>query len=138
MSLGRPNTTDTARNDGNLMVRNWLPNRFEYLKACDLVISRAGLGTLTEAISYGKPLVLIPTPSQTEQYNNARRATQLGVAKLLDQRSLNRKALQSTINAVMAGDYLTRVGHVKDAVTNCNAVDTIVDIIHRRHNRLKA
>jgi uncharacterized protein (TIGR00661 family) len=137
MSLGKPNTTDTAHIDGNLMIRNWLPNRFEYLKACDLVISRAGLGTLTEAISYGKPLILIPTPSQTEQYNNAKRATQLGVAKLLDQRNLNSKSLYSTIDEIFAGDYLSRVGQVKDAVSRFNAVDTIVDIIHRRQNRIK-
>jgi uncharacterized protein (TIGR00661 family) len=138
MSLGRPNSTDTVHNDGNLTVLNWLPNRFEYLKACDLVISRAGLGTLTEAISYGKPLILIPTPSQTEQYNNARRATQLGVAKILDQRNLNLKSLHSTIIEVMTGDYRSRAGQVKDAVSRFNAVDTIVDIIHRRQNRLKA
>jgi uncharacterized protein (TIGR00661 family) len=138
MSLGRPNTTDAAYNDGNLTVWNWLPNRFEYLKACDLVISRAGLGTLTEAISYGKPLILIPTPSQTEQHNNARRATQLGVAKILDQRDLNLKSLHSTINDVMTGDFLSRAGQVKDAVSSFDAVDTIVDIIHRRQNRLKA
>ena len=138
MSLGRPNTNGAARTDGNLTVLDWLPNRFEYLKACDLVISRAGLGTLTEAISYGKPLILIPTPSQTEQYNNARRASQLGVATMLDQRDLNFNSLHSTINDVLAGDYFSRVGKVKAAVSGYNAVDTIVSIIHRRRTRLKA
>ncbi|NIQ04876.1 MAG: hypothetical protein GWO20_03810, partial [Candidatus Korarchaeota archaeon] len=85
LSLGYPNADTEPVVHGNLRIYKWVPNRFEYLKACDAVISRAGHGTLTQCICYGKPMILIPTPGHTEQLNNAMRARKLGVANIIDQ-----------------------------------------------------
>ncbi len=54
-----------------------LKTRFDYLEACDAVISRGGHETLMQSISYGKPSVIIPVPKHPEQYGNARRAMEL-------------------------------------------------------------
>ncbi|PVX24884.1 MAG: hypothetical protein CW716_09240, partial [Candidatus Bathyarchaeum sp.] len=67
MSLGYPTASTEPVNGENLIIHGWIPNRFEYLKACDLVISRGGHGTLSQSICYGKPTILVPTPSHTEQ-----------------------------------------------------------------------
>jgi UDP-N-acetylglucosamine--N-acetylmuramyl-(pentapeptide) pyrophosphoryl-undecaprenol N-acetylglucosamine transferase len=133
MSLGEPGSSVTPVTDGNITVHQWLDNRFEYLKACDLVISRAGLGTLSQAICYGKPLVVVPTPSQTEQLNNAKRAMELGVAKVLHQKDLDRKQFTATIQ-----EMFTLEGYVKTAealqtdVSQLDATEAMVHAITRR------
>lgn len=130
MSLGCPNSSTEPVRNGNTIVYNWLPNRFEFLKACDLVISRASLGTLTQAVCYGKPLVLIPTPNQTEQLNNAKRAEELGVAKVIDQKKLNYKGFLSTVQEVFTSDhYKKRAEEIQREVSKYDAVETTVKII---------
>jgi len=131
MSLGLPNSYEEPVKDGNMLVYNWLPNRFEILKACDLVISRAGLGTITQAICYGKPLVLIPTPSQTEQFNNAKRAEELGIAKILDQKSLNSLNFISTLKKMFMGNFTEKAYKIQKDTAKYDAVKTMVETIKR-------
>ncbi len=104
ISLGYPNTTIEPLQSGNLTVYNWIPNRFEYLKACDVVVSRAGHGTLTQSISYGKPLILVPTPNHPEQLNNARVAAKMGVAKVIEQKNLNKETLLEAVRKTLEHD----------------------------------
>lgn len=130
MSLGYPNASAGPIKDGNITIYDWLPNRFEVLKACDLLISRASLGTLTQAICYGKPLILVPTPSQTEQYNNASRAEELGVAKVIDQEKLCYNTLLSAVQEVLTSDDCRRrVAEVQREVAKYDAIKTIVEAV---------
>lgn len=130
MSLGQPNSSVNPVKEGNVTVYSWLDNRFEYLKACDLVVSRAGLGTLSQSICYGKPLVVIPTPSQTEQVNNAQRAMELGVAKVLNQKDLNYNRFTSVIQGMCETDgYLKQAEEIQLEVSKLDAVDTMVRVI---------
>jgi UDP:flavonoid glycosyltransferase YjiC (YdhE family) len=130
MSLGYPNASNEATRNGNLTVHKWIPNRFEYLKACDLVIARAGHGTLTQSICYGKPMILVPTPSHTEQINNAKRAVQLGIAEMIEQKDLGKETLLKTIRR-MLGDsqLLERVEQIQRDVLKCNGVEVAVKTI---------
>ncbi|NWF87228.1 hypothetical protein HXY32_05405 [Candidatus Bathyarchaeota archaeon] len=93
VSLGYPNTDEKPIHYNNITIYKWIPNRFEYLKTSDLVIGRAGHGTLTQCMCYGKPMILIPTPSHTEQIINARQAKNLGVAKVMPQEELSKEKL---------------------------------------------
>lgn len=130
MSLGQPGSSATPVIDGNITVYTWMDNRFEYLKACDLVISRAGLGTLSQAICYGKPLIVIPTPSQTEQLNNAQRAMELGVAKVLSQKDLEYKQFTSTIQEMFTSTaYIKKAEALKADVSKLNATETMFRVI---------
>lgn len=137
MSLGHPTASRTPMTAGNVTIYNWLDNRFEYLKACDLVISRAGLGTLSQSICYGKPLVVIPTPSQTEQVNNAQRAMALGVAKVLNQKDLDYTRFTSIIQDVCETDgYLRQAEKIQQEVSKLDAVETMVRVITSRGEHL--
>jgi UDP:flavonoid glycosyltransferase YjiC (YdhE family) len=100
LSLGR-RLEDFRQEKDKIKVYSWLPNRFKMLKACDLVVSRSGHGTITQALAYGKPMVLIPTQEQTEQIFNAKTAMGLGVAKALDPRYLSRETLQPLISEIL-------------------------------------
>jgi len=133
VSLGQPESSIDSFEEDNIIFYSWIPNRFEYLKACDLVISRAGLGTLSQAVCFGKPLILIPTPSQTEQMNNAKRAHELGVAKLLKQRDLNSKSLVSSIHGLFNNkDFIKTTENIGLEVSKYNATETLIKAIITR------
>jgi len=133
MSLGYPNASAEPVKDGNVIVHGWIPNRFEYLKACDLVIARAGHGTAAQSICYGKPLILVPTPNHTEQLNNAKNAVELGIAEMIEQDDLNKHALLATVGKILENSrFQERAEQIQEDVIKLNglktAVQTIVDV----------
>ncbi|UCH31768.1 MAG: hypothetical protein JSV05_09840 [Candidatus Bathyarchaeota archaeon] len=101
MSSGYPKSNESSVRCGNFTSFRWISNRFEYMKTCDIVISRAGHGTLLQTMCYGKPAILIPTPNHTEQFNNARRALKLGAALIIEQDDLNREVLLSIVQRML-------------------------------------
>jgi len=130
MSLGYPNASAEPVKDGNLTVYGWVPNRFEYLKACDLVIARAGHGTVAQSICYGKPLILVPTPSHTEQLNNAKNAVELGVAEMIEQDDLNKHVLLATVGKILENRrFQERAEQIQEDVMKLNGLETAVKMI---------
>ncbi len=130
MSLGYPNASNKVIVNGNLRVYTWLSNRFEYLKACDLVVARAGHGTLTQSICYGKPIILVPTPSHTEQINNARRAFELGIARVIEQDELSKQTLLITVKEMLEDSALyERIKQIQENVLKLNGVEVAVKTI---------
>jgi UDP:flavonoid glycosyltransferase YjiC (YdhE family) len=129
MSLGYPTSSVESINRENLITYGWIPNRFEYLKACDLVVSRGGHGTLSQSICYGKPIILIPTPSHTEQLNNAKKAVDLGVAELVLQKDLNKNTLLRAIKSVLETNFQERSKELQKNIVHCNGLKTAVKTI---------
>jgi UDP:flavonoid glycosyltransferase YjiC (YdhE family) len=135
MSLGYPNAdTDPVRH-GNLTIYKWIPNRFEYLKACDLVIGRAGHGTLTQCLCYGKPMILVPTPNHTEQLWNAIQAEKLGVAEIIQQKELTREKLLKNVKQIIEGETPERLRRIQKEVAKHdglgNAVKAVLEAAER-------
>jgi UDP:flavonoid glycosyltransferase YjiC (YdhE family) len=129
MSLGYPTSSIDPINGKNLIIHRWIPNRFEYLKACDIVISRGGHGTLSQSICYGKPTILIPTPSHTEQFNNANKAVDLGVAELILQKDLKQNTLLEVVKKLLKTNFQERSKELQKKVTKWNGLDTAVKTI---------
>jgi len=130
MSLGYPNASAEPVEDGNVTVYRWIDNRFEHLKACDLVIARAGHGTVVQSICYGKPAILVPTPNHTEQLNNAKNAVELGVAEMIDQDDLNRHLLLATIQKILENtQFQERTKQIQGDVMRSNGLETAVQVI---------
>ena len=130
MSLGYPNSSAEPVTDGNLIVYGWIPNRFEYLKACDVVVSRGGHGTLSQSVCYGKPAILVPTPSHTEQFNNSKKAVDLGVAEIIRQEDLNRDALLASVRKVLEKNrFQQRAEQLQKEISKWNGLETAAKII---------
>lgn len=130
MSLGYPDSSPAPRRQGSLTVYNWMLNRFEYLKASDLVIARAGHGTLAQCICYGKPMILIPTPSHTEQLNNAAKAVELGIAKVVTQEKLSTLELLETIQKMLEEkQFQKRTEQIQRKALRLKGLETAVKTI---------
>jgi UDP-N-acetylglucosamine--N-acetylmuramyl-(pentapeptide) pyrophosphoryl-undecaprenol N-acetylglucosamine transferase len=71
------------------------------LAAASLVISRAGMGTLSELAALAKPTIIVPMPG-THQEANARAFARTGAALVLDQRELTPDRLVATVSELLA------------------------------------
>jgi len=132
MSLGYPASSLDPLKYGNFLIYKWMPNRFEYLKACDIVIARAGHGTVAQAFSYGKPMILIPTPNHTEQYNNAKKAAALGVAEIMEQQNLSKDTLLKTTEKMLSNEkHLERSKEIMEEMEEIDGLETAVRMIRQ-------
>jgi len=76
------------------------------MKTADLVVCRAGATTLAELTAAGRPSILIPLPTATDdhQRRNAETLVTHGAARLIDQRSLTGELLAAQIVALAANE----------------------------------
>jgi len=98
-----------------------------YFKACDVVISRAGHGTIGQAILWSKPSLLVPIPKQPEQEGNAQKAARLGVAIWHRQDELTVEFLEKSLIALLNGDYPASTKRFGDLARK---FDAKADIVH--------
>jgi UDP-N-acetylglucosamine--N-acetylmuramyl-(pentapeptide) pyrophosphoryl-undecaprenol N-acetylglucosamine transferase len=130
MSLGYPKASAEPVTDGNLIIHGWIPNRFEYLKACDIIVSRGGHGTLCQSVCYGKPMILVPTPNHTEQLNNAKKAVELGVAEIIQQEDLDKNVLLATVQEILDNSkFHERSEQIRKEVMKWDGLETAAKII---------
>ena len=74
-------------------------------------------------------MILVPTPSHTEQLNNAKQAERLGAAKMVHQEDLNKENLLKTIKQVLKSDMQERLERIKAKVAEYNGLENAVKII---------
>jgi UDP:flavonoid glycosyltransferase YjiC (YdhE family) len=118
------------RSVGGVRVYDWIEDQEDFIRASDLVIARAGHGTIMKSLVYGRPMVLVPIPDHTEQYGNARRAVSLHVAEMIDQNMLNHDTLQSTVERVLESpEYVTNAVRISKETASMNAVALACDIV---------
>jgi len=79
----------------------------EALAAADLVVSRAGIGALTELSILAKPAILIPIPD-SHQEANAKVFAAAGAVILLNQKELTKEKFLSVVKAVIQSPQKTK------------------------------
>lgn len=86
----------------NYRVEKFIHQDWEDLLAeSDLIVSRAGINTLSELAFLGKPALLIPIEGHKEQNLNAVYFESLGVAKILPQSRLTGESLFKTVKQML-------------------------------------
>ncbi len=88
------------------VVYEFLPNMTDAYWASDIVLSRAGLSTLTELSNLGKLSIIIPMPHTHQEYN-AKLLKALSSALVFDQRTLTGEHLLKVIKKLLF-DYKTQ------------------------------
>jgi UDP:flavonoid glycosyltransferase YjiC (YdhE family) len=126
VSYGYPSADSKPIRHGNVTFYKWVPNRFEYLKACDVAISRAGHGTITQCMCYGKPVILVPTPNHTEQLTNARQAQKLGAAQIILQKRLTKEKLLEKVRLCLQKETGERLTHIQEEALRHNGLENAV------------
>jgi len=132
LTRGYPNKSELAYKKENLLVYNWFKDRYALLKACDIVISRAGHNTVAEAIYFGKPLILIPTPAHSEHQGNAKSVEKMGIAKVIQQDDLNFKVLLDAVEEIMNnGKIMKNIKQAQHFALKINAIQTVLQYIRQ-------
>ena len=74
------------------------------MKAADVVIARSGATTLAELAASGRPAILVPLPTSTDdhQRKNADVVARAGAAVVVDERELNGGSLAAAITALVS------------------------------------
>jgi UDP-N-acetylglucosamine--N-acetylmuramyl-(pentapeptide) pyrophosphoryl-undecaprenol N-acetylglucosamine transferase len=101
------------------------------LAAADLVVSRAGLSTLTEIAALGKPSLLIPMP-RSHQNANARAFATADAALVLQEDELSPERLAQEILALLRDEKrLAALGERARSMMPAGAETRISDVIER-------
>ena len=102
------------------------------MRAAAFVISRAGATTLAEVAAAGRPAILVPLPTATDdhQRHNAMALQQAGAAEVIEQKDLTGELLASRMLA-LAGDRDRRIQMAVAArrLAKPRAAEDIVDAI---------
>jgi UDP-N-acetylglucosamine--N-acetylmuramyl-(pentapeptide) pyrophosphoryl-undecaprenol N-acetylglucosamine transferase len=135
VSRGDPDGSVSARRADGVKIFGWIEDQDDFVRASDLMISRAGHGTIMKSLVYGKPMILIPIPDHTEQYGNARRAVSLHVAEVIDQNALDCDRLQACVERVLGDStYAEASARIGKKAAALDAVSRTCEIVERLGN----
>lgn len=87
----------------NVHIYDFVPQT-KVLELADVFVTHGGMNSISEAFTYGVPMVVIPHMS--DQPVNAKRVDKLGLGKILDYRKLNKDTLQQTVMWVLCDDSI--------------------------------
>jgi MGT family glycosyltransferase len=95
---------------------------------CDLVITHGGNNTTTEALHFGKPMIVLPL--FWDQYDNAQRVDELGFGVRLPTYAFEDDELHSTVDRLVADEPLrARMDTVGEAIRGENGLGRAADLI---------
>ena len=113
----------------NIRVEQYIHQEF-ILPYCSLVISHGGSGSVLGAMSYGKPMVLIPIGA--DQPHNAARCETLGTAKVLDPIKVTSQSISSVVMEVLTEPfYRNNVEHLRDEISNLPGINSALELIEQ-------
>lgn len=113
----------------NLKVMDFISDMSQAYAAADLVISRAGAGSISEFCLLGKPVILVPSPNVAEdhQTKNALALVQKNAALYIADADARRTLLPKAINTVSDLEKLESLSRNIIALTRPNAASDIAD-----------
>ena len=101
----------------NIKILPYLDNLAAIFKSCDLVISRAGAGTISELIVAKTPSILVPSPyvANNHQYYNAKDLSDSKMALMMEEETLDGKKLYTRVKNLLSGneEYLEIKNNLK-------------------------
>ncbi|MFA6752977.1 MAG: undecaprenyldiphospho-muramoylpentapeptide beta-N-acetylglucosaminyltransferase [Bacilli bacterium] len=92
----------------NVRIIDYVPDLPALMKDVDLIISRAGAGTISELAALEKPNILIPSPfvANNHQYYNALSINDAKAGEMIEEKDLTAYNLKAKINKILKNkDY---------------------------------
>jgi len=105
----------------NIKVLPYLDNLAALFKSCDLVIGRAGAGTISELMIAKTPSILVPSPNvaNNHQYYNAKDLNDSKLAIMIEEKDLDGTKLYKKVKELLAGNK-----EYKDIKKNLNNLES--------------
>ncbi len=130
ISHGLPNGNSMHVEEESLRVHNWFPQKCEMLRASDIFVSACGHTSLAEAMYFGVPTLLLPTPGHTERIGNATSVEAFGASLLLRQEDLTTASLRSAARRLIKErTFQQHAKKIQSEISRFNAVDSAVSAI---------
>ncbi|MDV3243998.1 MAG: hypothetical protein LYZ66_02335, partial [Nitrososphaerales archaeon] len=107
----------------------WCDASQAYFDSSDVVVARAGHGTIARAVTSSKPSLLVPISNQTEQAGNAAKAAKLGVSISIRQEGLNVESFRKAVEALRREPYVSRAIRLGKIARSYDARKTIVGLV---------
>ena len=105
---GKGNYEEFNKNkfNSNIKVMPYLDNLSALLKSCNLVIGRAGAGTISELLVAKVPSILIPSPNvaNNHQYYNAKAMQDKNLAIMIEEKDLDSKVLYERVKGLLSNN----------------------------------
>ncbi len=108
---------------------DWVRSPEAYFAACDVVVSRAGHGTISQAIISSKPSLLVPIPRQPEQEGNALKAERLGVSVRIPQDRLSVPQVSEGIESLLGKGTAERTAKLGAYANGFHAAEEIASTL---------
>ncbi len=124
---------EAYRNSGHeTEVQSYLPRIYEQFSEADLIICRAGAGTIAEITVAGKASILVPFSKAADdhQTKNAKAMVQSGAACMISESELNADSLDRQLRRLLGDpEELTRMERAAKALGKPDAAQEIGDLI---------
>lgn len=119
----------------NVTIKPYMDNFAGVLKSTDLLISRAGAGSITESLALEVPTIYVPSPyvANNHQYYNALDIKNKGAALLIEEKDLNKDILKKEINSLFTDKE--KYSKLKKQIKNLAITDS-ADIIYSKIKEL--
>jgi UDP-N-acetylglucosamine--N-acetylmuramyl-(pentapeptide) pyrophosphoryl-undecaprenol N-acetylglucosamine transferase len=117
----------------NLFVTDFISDMGIAYKAADLVISRAGAGSISEFCLLGKPVILVPSPNVAEdhQTKNALALVDKGAALYVKDVEAKEKLMALAMQTVQKADALQLLSTNIRKMAFENSADTIAEEVYK-------
>jgi UDP:flavonoid glycosyltransferase YjiC (YdhE family) len=126
VTAGDPLGGTTAQRIPGGWYYGWCRIPEQYFAACDVVVSRAGHGTIGQAIMSSKPSLLVPIPRQAEQEGNALKAERLGVALSVKQDEMDLTRVLGSLEHLLGAGPASRTARLHDYASGFKAEEDLV------------
>jgi MGT family glycosyltransferase len=112
----------------NMVGAEFLPQT-SLMPVVDAVITHGGNNTVTEAMHFGKPMVVLPL--FWDQYDNAQRMDELGFGVRLPTYAFTDDEMRAALDRVLSPELQARLSQVGAGVRDRSGLKTGVDVIER-------
>jgi UDP:flavonoid glycosyltransferase YjiC (YdhE family) len=123
---GDPRDSSSPRRIPGGWYYGWCRTPETFFSLADVIVSRAGHGTIGQAIMSSKPSLLVPIPRQPEQEGNAFKAELLGISKQIRQDEVTVDRAKKAIEALLEGGSADRARLLGQYASRYRAAEEVV------------
>lgn len=133
VSLGDPDMSRFRIRTSYIDIVGWVSDKYDFLSSVRIVVLRGGQTSIFESIYSMTPMLIIPAVNQTEQMENAKRVSELGIGEYIDHISIKRdnNIFVETINRMLENYdyYISNLVNIRRHLIRYNGLDKVFSLI---------